>query len=789
MVLLIARGLKQVQGLLKIMQQINQKDPDFWQEATTSEGHAQLKVMVGGMQCSLCAGIIESTIGKRPGVHKVSANLPDEQVLIEYDREQLSVEQLLSLLRDLGFQIGRPGTTHSLDEDTIKLKHEGRLVLAGFVLSAITIPLMFLEMWHQVGGWVGWALGVLAIATVFLLTPQLVVMAVQSRRRGLLNQPVVVQASAFGGLAGGVIGLVAKAEDYPTGGFFAVTVLVVTYYVFSRWFALLVRTQNSQAVKKLLELQPDTVRLVRDEMEGEVPLKAVSVGDLMRIKPGERLPLDGRVVSGRSAVDESLVTGESMPKQKSEDDEVVGGSINGKGTLLVEVTQVGENSFLQRVIHSIEDARGLKPGILDMVGRVLKVYVPSVMAFALLAGVFWIVFPIISGQEANYNRALFAVLSVLIMAYPCAVGMAAPLALVRGAGEAAEKGIILRTGEAFQAFGAVNHIILDKTGTLTEGAFTVREVEAIGDRDQLLALAAAAELSSEHPVGTAIVSAARDRRLMLPNTQEFESVTGDGIRVKIDDSVIFVGRPSFVAGQVGKPNPLASRVTELEEAGRTVVMVSRDDEFLGLIALGDEIRADTRNAIDEMKRQGITPVLVTGDNHLAAQRVARELGIEDVRAEILPTGKADIVRSLQRMGRVAIVGDGINDAPALTQADVGIAMGSGADIAIESADIIILGNRLDAVLNARDIGIRSYRRTKQNVVLAFLFNGIGVPLAATGLLYPIWAMVVMIVSVTAVLANSMRGKWSLVFATIRNVATSGRGLQQGKELYPRIDKG
>jgi Cu+-exporting ATPase len=577
-------------------------------------------------------------------------------------------------------------------------------------------------------------------------------------------------------------------EDYPTGGFFAVTVLVVTYYVFSRWFALLVRTHNSHSVKKLLELQPDTVQSVRNGVEHEVPLKDVAVGDLIRIKPGERVPLDGRVVSGRSAVDESLVTGESMPEEKLQGDEVVGGSINGKGLLIVEVTQVGENTFLQKVIHSIEDARALKPGILDLVGRVLKVYVPSVLAFAVLAGVFWIVVPTMSGHNPDFNRALFAVLSVLIMAYPCAVGMAAPLALVRGAGEAAERGIVMRTGEAFHAFGAVNHIILDKTGTLTEGAFTVREVEAIGDRDQLLALAAAAEISSEHPVGTAIVSAARERGLLLPNTEEFQSVTGQGIHVTIDGSAVVVGRPSFIAEQVGKVNPFRARVTELEEAGRTVVVVGRENEFLGLIALGDEIRAGTRDVVEEMKRQGITPVLVTGDNYRTAQRVAGELGIADVRAEVLPNGKADIVRSLQRQGRVAMVGDGINDAPALTQADVGIAMGAGADIAIESSDIIIVGNRLDAVLIARDIGIRSYRRTKQNVVLAFLFNGIGVPLAATGLLYPIWAMAAMIVSVTAVLANSMRGKWSVVFSTIRHVATSGRGLQQGKESAPKDKK-
>ena len=654
-------------------------------------------------------------------------------------------------------------------EEDSELIREGRRVLALMALSAVTVPLMFLEMWDKVGGWVAWVLGAFSVS-VFALAPKLLVLAAQSRRRGFVNQPLVVQASALGGLIGGIIGLVAKPGNYPTGGFFAATVLVVAYYTFSRWFALLVRSGSSQSVRKLMALQPATVRVVRDDQEREVSRGAVGVGDLVRVRPGERLPIDGRVVSGRSAVDESLVTGESMPVEKGKGDEVIGASINGSGTLLVEVIRTGEDTFLQHVIRNIEDARALKPGVLDLVERVLKVYMPAVLVLAALAAVFWIAVPAMRGDGPNVNRAVFAALSVLIMAYPCAMGLAAPLALVRGAGDAAEHGIILRTGQAFQAFQSVGLIVFDKTGTLTEGKFGVREVEEFRDRDELLTLAAAAEGSSEHPIGAAIVAAAREQGLAPAKVQEFDAVSGQGVRATVDGAAVLVGRPTFVTEHGGRLGKLAERVTKLEEAGRTVVAVSRDGEPLGLIALGDQIRPEARAAVDEMKRQGIAPVLVTGDNRRAAQRIARELGIDDVRAEILPAEKAEIVRDLQRRGRVAMVGDGINDAPALTQADVGIAMGSGTDIAIESADIVIVGNRLDAVLMARDIGRRSYRRTQQNVVFAFVFNAVGVPLAATGLLYPIWAMVVMIVSVTAVLANSMRGKWSLMWSTLRDVA-------------------
>jgi heavy metal translocating P-type ATPase len=752
------------------MEQAKLADAGFWEdESTTPEGHARLRAKVGGMHCSLCTGIIERTLRKQPGVHKVSVSLPHEQALIEYDRERVRAEQLLGTLRDLGFTVGERRAAHGSQEDTSALVSEGRRLLALFALSAVTVPLMLLEMWNPVGDWVGWVLGAFAILT-FVLAPQLLVMTLESRQRGLLSQAPVVRASALGGLVGGVIGLVFRPEQYPTGGFFAVTVLVVAYYIFSRWLALLVRTHSSHSVEKLLALQPDTVRLVRDGQEGDVPIKAVGVGDRVRVLPGERLPIDGRVVSGRSAVDESLVTGESMPQQKRLGDEVIGGSVNGSGMLLIEVTRVGRDTFLQRVIRSVQDARALKPRILDLVARVLKVYVPSVLWLAASAAVFWILVPAVLSDGADFNRAVFATLSVLIMAYPCAVGMAAPLALVRGSGDAAERGIILRTAEAFQTFGSVTRIVFDKTGTLTEGAFTVREVEGTGDRDQLLGLAAAAEASSEHPVGAAIVAAARERGLPLAAAQDFEAISGHGVRASIDGAAALVGRPSFVAERVGHLGRLGKRVAELEEAGRTVVAVSRDGELLGLIALGDQIRAEARAALDEMKRLGMTPVLLTGDNRRAAQRVARELGIDDVRAEVLPDGKAEIVRDLQRQGRVAMVGDGINDAPALTQADVGVAMGSGTDIAIESADVIIVGNRLEALLTARDIARHSYRRLQQNVVLAFLFNGVGVPLAATGLVYPIWAMVVMIVSVTAVLANSMRGKWSLMWSTLRDVA-------------------
>jgi Cu+-exporting ATPase len=736
----------------------------------TIAGRAQVTVMTPGMDCALCAGIVQRALNEMPRVGAVRTSSTGREVVVEYDSESVGEDQLREALTAIGFGAGDSGTRSGQrpDEDEAKLVEEGRRLLALIALSAVTVPLMLFELLAQTGTWVEVVLAGLAV-TSLVVSPELYRTTVQTRLRGLLQNRPVVRASAFGGLAGGLIGLLFGLEDFPTGGFFAATVLVVTYHVFSMWLTLLVRKQSSQSVKKVLQLQPDTARLVRDGLEGDVPVKALSVGDLVRARPGERVPIDGRVTGGQSAVDEALVTGESMPVKKGVGDEVIGGAINGSGTLLVEVGRVGEDTFLQQIVRNIEDARALKPGVVDLVGRVLKVYIPAVLGLAALAGLFWVVVPAVQGDGPDVNRALIATLGVLIMAYPCAVGMAAPLGLVRGAGDAAEQGIVLRTGEAFQTFGEVRTVVFDKTGTLTEGSFTVREIESVADPDALLALAAAAEAASEHPLGAAVVAAARDRQLAVAAAEDFEAISGLGVRAKVEGADVLVGRPSFVAEQTAGLGRFGARADELEELGRTVVAVSRDGELQGLLALGDEIRSGAREALDAMRRQGLTPVMVTGDNRRAAQRVAGELGITEVRAEVLPQDKAEIVRELQREGRVAMVGDGVNDAPALAQADVGIAMGGGTDIAIESADVVIVGNRLDAVLAAREIGQRSYRRTKYNVILAFLFNGIGVPLAATGLIYPIWAMVVMFVSVTAVFANSMRGKWLGMFATMRDL--------------------
>jgi len=748
----------------------------------------------------------------------VAVSLTHEQALVEYDAARVSPHELSETLRAIGYPPSDPRKVRPYEEEEETLVHEGKRLLAAIALSLVAIALNF-----DTSGWVAiavpvlcgsmmmgiallfvpgsarrrtlvgvagliswlaavlalrelgpgeeaapWLVGAVAVATVFGVARHIAAMAWESLRRRILNQHVMLEAAAFAGLIGGAIGLIFNPEDYPTGPFFAVAVLVGTYHMFSEWLSLLVKTRSSQAVKRLLDLQPDTAHVVRGGRTLEVAIGEVAVAELVRVRPGERVPVDGRVVSGRSAVDQSLVTGESVPVDKLEGEEVIGGSINGTGTLLVEVTAVGDESFLAQVVRHVEDARALKPGILHLVDRVLRVYTPSVLLISVLALVGWLAGSSLLG-ETDVQRAVFAALSVLVMGYPCAVGIAAPLSIVRGGGEAADQGIIMRTGEAFQTLRLVRTVVLDKTGTLTEGRMVVRELEPAGQTQELLAAAAAAEAPSEHPLANAVGDAALDRGVQVRDPEDFESHTGLGVQATVDGHTVLVGRPRFLDEHGVHLEALAGRIAELEEAGRTVIAASRDGRALGIIALGDRLRGDAAETVAAIRELGITPVLVTGDNARAARHFADEAGVEAVHAGVRPEEKAQIVRDLQQEGRVAMVGDGINDAPALMQADVGIAMGGGTDIAMESADIIVVGDRLEAVLAAREISRTSYRKIKQNVTLAFLFNGIGVPLATTGLVHPVWSMIAMALSVTSLFVNSLWGRPSLLFGAIRSV--------------------
>lgn len=737
-------------------------NPSTDTETNDTTGQAVFRMKIGGMSCSFCTSTIDKAYGRIDGVSEVGVSLAHEEGLVKYDPSKVTPDELRRTLEEMGYTYRDPEKVRSFDDAAAELRRERfRLTVAG-AFTVVSLLIMLFGMWLDVVDipLMPWLLLALALNTMFVTGWFIMKMAWASLRRGILNQHVLLEFAAFAGIAGGFLGLFVL-DDFPVGDFFAAATLVTTYHILSHYSSLVVRTRSSQAVRRLMDLRPDTARVIRDGQEIEISIDDVVSGDRVRIRPGESIPVDGVVVDGVSAVDEALVTGESIPAEKVSGDEVIGGSINQTGTLVVEVTRVGDDAFLSQIARSIDEARSLRPGVLQVVDVVLAYFAPTVLAFAGAGFLIWTIVPTLVGDGPNWNRALLAGLAALVMGYPCALGMATPLATIRGGGEAAQRGILMRSGEAFQVMGDITAIVFDKTGTITSGEPTVQSVIATGGitEEELLQVAASVELNSEHPLARAIEDAAEARNLPLTDTDTFQSHTGHGVEATLDGIRILVGKPTWLTDSGVDVASLDSDRQRLEEDGQTVIAVAQNNLLAGLIGIADRIKDDAAETIARIKDAGITPVMLSGDNRRTAHSVAAQVGIDEVFAEILPDDKAAEIRRLQQDDtRVMMVGDGINDAPALTQADIGVAIGAGTDIAIDSADIVIMSDRLGSVMDAHEIGVSSYRKTKQNLALAFSFNGIGVVAAVTGLVSPVWAMIAMISSVTAVLANSFGGR-------------------------------
>jgi len=761
---------------------------------------ARLHLKVGGMHCSFCSQSVERAYARTEGVEEVSVSLAHEEALVEYDPEVVDETTLRDTLRDVGYTIRDPDRERAFEEARQELRDKrDRTILAGAASGAVALVMA--------GMWVEWLPDPLplwallaegALAAWVLLGPgrEIVGMALAGVRRRILNQHVLLFAGALGGFLAGILGFF--LPGFPVFHFFGAAVFLMAYHLLSGWAATKVRARSREAVRALLDLRPDTARLIGDGRVREVPVAEVEAGDRLRVKPGESVPLDGRVLDGQSTVDESIVTGEPIPAEKAEGDEVIGGSLNQAGTLVVEVTRTGEEGFLSRVARQVEEARALKPGVIQLVDRVLRYYVPAVLLIGAAAFLFWTFGGWAVAGAPDVGRGVFAALTVYVMGYPCALGMATPLALIRGGGMAAERGILMRSAEAFQVFKDVDTVALDKTGTITEGRPWVARVEAVGAPDaepalaadggpnpgdgadgaslpepalRVLRLAAVAEGPSEHPLADAILERAREEgldELALPD--DFEAVTGKGVRATWDGRTLLVGTPELLAGEGVDPSAGADLLGEMREAGQTAVLVAADGRLAGVVGISDRAKEDSGPAIARLEEMGVEPVMMTGDAEATARAVAAKVGIDRVLAEMLPDAKAREVGKLQQEGRrVAFVGDGINDAPALTRADVGVAIGAGTDIALESADVVLVHGRLSGVPDAFEVSRNSYRKTKGNLALAFAFNGLGVPVAATGLLHPVWAMAAMVASVSLVLVNSFAGR-----------------LMEGGELAPEV---
>jgi len=720
----------------------------------------KLQVKLGGMQCSFCTQTIKKALLHMSGVQDVSVSLAHEEALIQYNPLFVTPITINNTLNSLGFKVRDPTKVRSFEEEEQEMHQERNRLLLAVSLTFISLGLMtFMWLGFQFF-WMPWIMLALALFTMFGPGRYIKRLAMASLKRGILNQHVLLEFAAFAGLFGGIYGFF--IQPWPMADFFAVAVFVTSYHILSGYVSLLVRTKSSQAIKKLMALQPAMARIVvDDDNEKDIPIENVKPGDMVRVRSGESIPIDGIIVKGKSSVDQSLVTGESMPITKTKGDEVIGGSINQQGSLIIKVTKVGKESFLYKIAQHIQEARALKPGIVLLVEKVLKYFVRVVLFAAGLAFLIWTLGSWFILGEPDFVRAIFATLAVLVMGYPCALGMATPLAIIRGGGVAAQKGILMRSGEAFQVFKDVNKIIFDKTGTLTIGNPQIIKIIPFESYNinELIALAASIEIGSNHPLAHAIVDYGLENGVKLEEVNKFQEITGHGVQGLIQDDLIIVGNSRLMKqNNIDSPD-LFMHINELENQGLTVVSVAKNGKSIGLIAIGDSLKRDARETIEILYKMGLDPIMITGDNQNVAEAIARKLGIKEFYAEVLPQDKSAKIRELQSKGyKVAMVGDGINDAPALVQADIGIAIGTGTDIAIESADIILVGGNLKDVIEAYYIGKSSYSKTVQNVSLAFSFNAIGVILGVAGIVHPIWAMVAMALSVTTILLNSFSHK-------------------------------
>ena len=733
-------------------------------EAVNQAGYTprveKLELPVGGMTCASCVARVERAIKKLPGTLETSVNLATESAYITYLPESLSPARIREAIRAAGYQPGE-STVETPDAAQTELRRARFDLIVAF---SFALPVLILAMgpmvWPALFRWAPmealmWAQMALATPVQFYAGRRFYRQGWAALRHGSPDMNTLVMLGSSAAYFYSVLALLAPGI-FPPGTahvYFEASSMIVALILLGKYLEARAKGQASGAIRELLQLTPATARVVEDGQEREIPAAALVPGDLVRVRPGERIPVDGQVREGRSYVDESMLTGEPLPVQKGPGEPVIGGTVNQTGSLLFQATAVGEATVLAQIIRLVQAAQAAKPKVQELADRIAAIFVPAVMAIALLTGAAWYLF----GPAPALPLALVSAVSVLIIACPCAMGLATPAALMVATGQAAKRGILFRKATALEDLATVNTVVLDKTGTLTEGKPALRELLMLANlpRVQVLQLAAAAESASEHPLARALVNAAQDEGIELLPAQNFQAYPGQGVEAQVGATWVKVGSPEFLGVTDSLP-PGAP--------GETWFGIALDEKPVAGVRIADALKPTAKAAIVRLQERGLEPVLLSGDSQAAAQAVATNLGIDQVIAGVLPAGKAQEIQSLKAQGkRVAFVGDGINDAPALAAAHVGIAIGTGTDVAIESGDVILVGGDPLLVDEAIALGQKTLATIRMNFVWAYGYNIILIPLAAgalypfTGtLLSPVWAALAMSLSSLFVMANSLR---------------------------------
>ena len=715
-----------------------------------------MKVAVEGMSCASCVGRVERALAGVPGVVAVNVNLATEQASVTTSGAP-DEAALLKAVEDAGYRARvQPADPPVMEEGAAaeppRSNREARHLLVAALLTApLVLPMagmLFGQHW-MLPGWVQWAL---ATPVQFWLGARFYRAGWQALKAGTGNMDLLVALGTSAAYGLSLYHLLWPGTAGGTDLYFEASAAIITLILLGKYLESRAKRRTTAAIHALQALRPRTARLVRDGTEVEVPVAEVRVGDRVAVRPGERFPVDGRIREGRTHADESLITGESLPVAKAADDAVTGGAVNGEGRVLVEVTAVGAESALSRIVRLVEDAQAKKAPIQKIVDRVSAVFVPVVVAIALLTLLGWGV------ATGDWTVAILNAVAVLVIACPCALGLATPTAIMAGTGVAARAGILIKDAEALETAHRIRVAAFDKTGTLTSGRPVLVEAVAVdGGRDGLLSLAAGLQAGSEHPLARAVLDAAA--ALPRERVTDVRAVAGRGVEGEAAGATVLLGSTAMMEEAGADPGPLAGRAAALQADGHTVSWLARHRDgavhVLGVLAFRDEPRPEARTAVRRLHDMGVRTVMISGDNEGAASAVARAIGIDEVRANVMPAQKAEAVAALRSTGTTAMVGDGINDAPALAAADVGIAMGTGTDVAMHAAAITLMRPDPSLVADAVDVSRRTTRKIHQNLFWAFGYNVLGIPLAAAGLLDPVIAGAAMAFSSVSVVANTL----------------------------------